>query len=162
MTATNFETDGGPSGGPDGKQPVQILLVEDNPNDVELTRKALESGRILTNLTVASDGREALEYLTREADDADSTRPDIILLDLEMPKMDGKELLKELDEDPALASIPVVVLTTSEAERDVVESYELNANAYLTKPVGYDDFQEVIRQFERFWFEVVKLPTERH
>ncbi len=138
--------------------PIEILLVEDNPNDVELTRRAFEKGKILNNLSVVNDGVEAMQYLKKESEYEDATRPDIILLDLEMPRKDGKEVLKELDDDETLARIPVIVLTSSEAEQDIVESYRYNANAYMTKPVGYEKFKETIRQIEQFWFEVVKLP----
>lgn len=140
--------------------PVEILLAEDNPNDVELTRRAFQKGKFLNNLHVVENGAEAMAFLRREGEYADEPRPDIVLLDLEMPRMDGKEVLAELEDDPDLSRIPVVVLTSSEAEQDVLESYELNANAYLTKPVGYQAFQDVIREIESFWFEVVKLPPE--
>ena len=148
MTKPDTSTDGGTA------DPVEILLAEDNPNDVEMTRRAFEKGKFLNNLHVVNDGVEALAYLRREGEYAEKPRPDIVLLDLEMPRKDGKEVLAEL------SSIPVVVLTSSEAERDIVESYEHNANAYLTKPVGYKEFQDTIRQIEAFWFEVVKLPTK--
>jgi len=140
-------------------EPVEILLAEDNPNDVEMTRRAFEKGQLLNNLHVATDGVEALAYLRQEGEYADEPRPDIVLLDLEMPRKDGKEVLAELEDDPDLSQIPVIVLTSSEAEQDIVESYRHNANAYLTKPVGYEAFQETVRQIESFWFEVVKLPT---
>jgi chemotaxis family two-component system response regulator Rcp1 len=141
--------------------PVEILLAEDNPNDVELTRRAFDKGKILNNISVVNDGVEALEYLRQEGEYTDATRPDIILLDLEMPRKDGLEVLEALNEDDDLSRIPVIVLTSSEAEQDVVESYKHNANAFLTKPVGYEAFQETVRQVEQFWFEVVKLPTDR-
>ncbi|RQG95059.1 response regulator [Natrarchaeobius chitinivorans] len=137
---------------------VEILLAEDNPNDVEMTRRALEKGRIVNNLSVVTDGVEAMAYLRQDGEYEDAPRPDIILLDLEMPRKDGKEVLEELADSDSLSQIPVVVLTSSEAEQDIVESYRHNANAYMTKPVGYQAFQETIREFERFWFEVVKLP----
>jgi len=142
------------------RDPVEILLAEDNPNDVELTRRAFKKGKFLNNLHVVSDGVEALQFLRQEGEYADSARPDVVLLDLEMPRKDGKEVLAELEDDPELSSIPVIVLTSSEAEQDIVESYEHNANAYLTKPVGYREFQDIVRQIESFWFEVVKLPGE--
>ena len=140
--------------------PVEILLAEDNPNDVEMTRRAFEKGKFLNNLHVVNDGVDALAFLRQEGEYADAVRPDIILLDLEMPQMDGLEVLEALEDDDNLARIPVVVLTSSEAERDIVESYKHNANAYLTKPVGYKEFQDIVRQIESFWFEVVKLPTK--
>lgn len=142
------------------KDPIEILLAEDNPNDVEMTRRAFEKGKFLNNLRVVTDGREALAYLHRDGEYEEAPRPDIVLLDLEMPRMDGLEVLEALEADDDLAQIPVVVLTSSEAERDIVESYKHNANAYLTKPVGYKEFQNIVRQIESFWFEVVKLPTE--
>jgi CheY-like chemotaxis protein len=152
-------TDGGSAPGTE-KEPVEILLAEDNPNDVDLTRMAFEEGKIVNNLHVVTDGVEALAYLNQEGEYADAPRPDIVLLDLEMPRKGGKEVLEEMDDDPSLRRIPVVVLTSSEAEEDVVESYEHNANAYLTKPVGFQEFQEIVRQIESFWFEVVKLPPD--
>jgi len=139
---------------------VDILLAEDNPNDAEMTRRAFDKGKFLNELHVVGDGVEALEFLRQEGEYADAPRPNIVLLDLEMPRMDGLEVLAELDDDPDLSKIPVVVLTSSEAERDVVESYKQNANAYLTKPVGYREFQDIVRQIEAFWFDVVKLPPE--
>lgn len=152
MTDTNQRTEQG--------DPVEILLAEDNPNDVQMTERAFEKGKFLNNLHVVGDGVEAMKYLRKKGEYTDATRPDIVLLDLEMPRMDGKEVLADIEDDPELAQIPVVVLTSSEAERDVVESYKHNANAYLTKPVGYKEFQEIVRQIESFWFEVVKLPSK--
>jgi CheY-like chemotaxis protein len=151
---TRYRTDGGEG------SPVEILLAEDNPNDVEMTRRAFEKGKFLNNLHVVTDGVEAMAYLRQEGEYEDAPRPDIVLLDLEMPRKDGKEVLEDIETDSELATIPVVVLTSSEAERDIVESYKHNANAYLTKPVGYKEFQDIVRQIESFWFEVVKLPTE--
>lgn len=142
------------------EEPVEILLAEDNPNDVEMTRRAFDKGKFLNNLHVVNNGIEAMNFLRQEGEYADEPRPDIILLDLEMPQKDGKEVLEDLDDDPGLSPIPVIVLTSSEAERDVVESYRHNANAYMTKPVGYQDFQETVRDVESFWFKLVKLPTE--
>lgn len=145
----------------DGGEPVEILLAEDNPNDVEMTRRAFDKGKFLNNINVVNDGIEAMQFLRNETEEyTDAPRPDIILLDLEMPRMDGKEVLAELEDDPDLAQIPVIVLTTSEAEQDVIESYQHNANAYMTKPVGYKEFQGIVRGIESFWFEVVKLPRE--
>jgi len=141
-------------------EPVEILLAEDNPGDVQLTEKALEQGKIVNNLHVAEDGVEAMRFLRQEGEYADSPRPDLMLLDLNMPRMDGQEVLEEMDEDAVLRRIPVVVLTSSEAEEDIVQSYELNANAYLTKPVDFDGFMEVIESIEEFWLAVVKLPPE--
>jgi len=144
-----------------GEQTVEILLAEDNPNDVELIKRAFKKEKILNNISVVNDGVEALAFLRREGEYEDAPRPDIILLDLEMPRKDGLEVLEALEADSELSPIPVVVLTSSKAERDVVESYKHNANAFLTKPAGYQEFQKIVRQIERFWFEVVKLPTER-
>jgi len=141
-------------------EPVEILLAEDNPGDVKLTEKALEQGKIVNNLHVAEDGVEAMKYLRQEGEYEDSPRPDLMLLDLNMPRMDGQEVLEEMSEDPILRRIPVVVLTSSEAEEDIVQSYELNANAYLTKPVDFEGFMDVIGSVEEFWLAVVKLPPE--
>jgi chemotaxis family two-component system response regulator Rcp1 len=144
----------------ENEEPVEILLAEDNPNDVEMTRRAFDKGKFLNNLHVVNNGIEAMKFLRQEGEYADEPRPDIILLDLEMPQKDGKEVLEDLEDDPELSPIPVIVLTSSEAERDVLESYRHNANAYLTKPVGYQEFQETVRDVESFWFKLVKLPTE--
>ena len=152
------ETDGTTDAQPG--QAVDILLAEDNPNDVEMTRRAFDRGKFLNNLHVVNDGVAALAYLRQEGEYAGEPRPDIVLLDLEMPRMDGKEVLAELEEDDDLSQIPVVVLTSSEAEQDIVDSYRHSANAYMTKPVGYQEFQDTIREVESFWFEVVKLPPE--
>jgi CheY-like chemotaxis protein len=141
-----------------GGDPVEILLAEDNPNDVKLTRKAFEEGKMVNNLHVVNNGVETLKYLRQEDDYADAPRPDIILLDLEMPRKSGLDVLEEMEDDPELKKLPVIVLTSSEAEQDVVESYQHNANAYLTKPVGYQAFQNIVRDIEDFWFEIVKLP----
>jgi chemotaxis family two-component system response regulator Rcp1 len=140
--------------------PVEILLAEDNPGDVRLTEKALEKGKIVNNLNVVNDGVEAMAYLRQEGEYADKPRPDLVLLDLNMPRMDGQEVLAEISEEPDLRRIPVVVLTSSEAEEDIVKSYELNANAYLTKPVDFDGFVDVIKSVEDFWLAVVRLPSE--
>ncbi|MFC7074071.1 response regulator [Halovenus rubra] len=144
----------------ENEEPVEILLAEDNPNDVEMTRRAFDKGKFVNHLHVVNNGIEAMEFLRQEGEYADKPRPDIILLDLEMPQKDGKEVLEDLEDDPELSPIPVIVLTSSEAERDIIESYRHNANAYMTKPVGYKDFQETVREVESFWFRVVKLPNE--
>ncbi|MFB1066626.1 response regulator [Natrinema sp. H-ect4] len=141
-------------------EPAQILLVEDNPGDVRLTKEAFKQGRIENDLHVVSDGIEALAFLSQEGEYADAPRPDLILLDLNLPGKGGEEVLEELKEDPVLRSIPVIVLTSSRAEEDVVKSYELHANAYLTKPVDPDEFIQTVRAFEKFWFSVVRLPPE--
>lgn len=143
------------------KQPVEILLAEDNPGDVKLTQKAFEEGNIANNLHVVNDGVEALAFLRQEGEYADMPRPDLILLDLNMPRKDGKDVLRELkDDDDDLHRIPVVVLTSSEAEEDVIRSYDLNANAYLTKPIGFDGFIEIVNRLEEFWLEVVRFPPK--
>jgi chemotaxis family two-component system response regulator Rcp1 len=139
-------------------QPIEILLAEDNPGDVLLTRKGLDRGKVVNNLHVVPDGEEALAYLRGEGEYADAPRPDLILLDLNMPRMDGKDVLEQLKSEPDLKRIPVVVLTSSEAEEDIVRSYDLHANAYLTKPVDYTDFFSVVEHIEDFWLSVVKLP----
>jgi len=139
---------------------VNVLLVEDNPGDARLTKEALAEGKIHVNLTHVSDGIKAMEVLKQEGTYADTPRPDIILLDLNLPSKDGREVLKELKDIPALAMIPIVVLTTSESEEDVLKSYELKANCYVTKPVDFDAFVRVIKSIDEFWFSVVKLPSK--
>ena|SRR5215470_1162952 len=140
-------------------RPVEILLVEDNPGDVRLTIEALRDSKIHNHLSVARDGVEALAFLHREAGFANAVRPDLILLDLNLPRKDGREVLAEVKADPALRTIPVVILTTSKAERDVMRSYELQANCYITKPVDLDQFMTVIKTIEDFWLTIVTLPT---
>lgn len=141
-------------------KPVEILLAEDNPGDVVLTKKALEQGKLANNLHVVEDGIEAMEYLRQEGEYTDAVRPDLILLDLNMPRKDGKEVLADINEEDGLSRIPVVVLTSSESEEDIARSYELSANAYLTKPVDFDGFVEIVNRLEDFWFQVVKLPED--
>ena len=141
-------------------RPAEILLVEDNPGDVELTQEALESAKISNHLTVVSDGMEALAYLRRQGPYASAARPDLILLDLNLPKKDGREVLAEIKEDEDLRVIPVVVLTTSKAETDILKTYKLNANSYITKPVDFAGFSQVVRAIECFWFSVVVLPPK--
>jgi two-component system, chemotaxis family, response regulator Rcp1 len=141
-------------------RPVEILLVEDNPGDVRLTREALRDSKVLSTLAVVRDGEEALAYLRREPPFAAVPRPDLILLDLNLPRRDGREVLASVKADPALRSIPVVILTSSDAERDIARAYELNANCYITKPVDLDQFTTVVRAIEDFWFTVVRLPQE--
>lgn len=137
--------------------PVEILLVEDNPGDVRLTQEAFREGRIENQLTVCGDGEAAMALL-RERAAKGEPRPGLILLDLNLPRKDGREVLAELKSDPLLRLIPVVVLTSSAAERDVIESYERNVNAYVTKPIDIDDFLAAIRALEGFWLAVVRLP----
>jgi chemotaxis family two-component system response regulator Rcp1 len=141
--------------------PVEILLVEDNPGDVRLTREALREGKVYNNLHWAKDGVEALEFLRREGKYADAPRPDIILLDLNLPKKDGREVLSSIKNDVRFKQIPVVILTTSEAEEDVLRSYELHANCYITKPVDLDKFIVVVQSIDRFWLTVVTLPPAK-
>jgi chemotaxis family two-component system response regulator Rcp1 len=138
--------------------PVEILLVEDNPGDVRLTKEALKEGKVYNNLHWARDGVEALEFLKREGKHAKAPRPDIILLDLNLPKKDGREVLAVIKQDSELKHIPVVVLTTSKAEEDVLRSYELHANCYVTKPVDLEKFIQVVQSIDRFWLTVVTLP----
>jgi len=138
---------------------IEILLVEDNPGDARLTQEALREGKIRNNLHHAGDGVEALAFLRREGEHAKAPMPDLVLLDLNLPRKDGREVLAEMKQDPRLRKIPVVVLTTSEAENDIVRSYELHANCYITKPVGLEQFISIVRQIESFWLAVVTLPT---
>jgi CheY-like chemotaxis protein len=139
---------------------VELLLVEDNPGDVELTRESLDEAKVRNRLSVVSDGVEALAFLRREGAYRDAPRPDLVLLDLNLPRMDGREVLAEIKADPVLRTIPTVVLTTSEAERDILAAYRLHANAYIVKPVDLDQFLGVVRSIEGFWLAVVKLPPE--
>lgn len=143
------------------QRPVEILLVEDNPGDVELTLEALEEARIRNRVSVVRDGVEALHWLRREGPYGKQTRPDLILLDLNLPRKDGREVLAEVKADPALRTIPVVVLTTSDTEKDIVEAYEHRANAYIVKPVDFRQFFGVIRSLEDFWLTVVRYPPDR-
>jgi CheY-like chemotaxis protein len=138
--------------------PIDILLVEDDPGDVLMTREAFEHHKIHNALFVVSDGVEALQFLRRQGPHTDVPRPGLILLDLNLPKKDGREVLAEIKADPELLAIPVVVLTTSEAEEDILRSYDLHANAYVTKPVDFERFVEVVRQIDDFFVTVVKLP----
>jgi CheY-like chemotaxis protein len=145
-------------GGSGNGRAVEILLVEDNPGDVRLTREALKDAKVVNNLSVVADGEAALEFLRRRGKYATAPRPDIVLLDLNLPRKDGREVLEEIKRDEALMTIPVVVLTTSKAEEDIVRSYRLHANCYITKPVDFGRFMEVVRQLENFWLAVVHLP----
>ena len=137
-----------------------ILLVEDNPGDVRLTQEAFREGHIDNDLHVVHDGAEAMEFLHRQGDHEDAPRPDMVLLDLNLPRMNGDEVLERIRDDPDLCHTPVVVLTGSRAEEDILRSYELQANAYLTKPVNPQEFIDTVRSFEDFWLSVVRLPTE--
>jgi CheY-like chemotaxis protein len=138
---------------------ISVLLVEDDPGDVVLIREAFEDNKVYNRLHVVSDGVQALEFLRNEGEYADAPRPDLVLLDLNLPRKDGREVLAEVKGDPGLHTIPVVVLTTSEAEEDILRSYDLHANAYVTKPVDFERFIEVVRQIDDFFVSVVKLPT---
>jgi CheY-like chemotaxis protein len=139
-------------------QPIEVLLVEDDPGDVLMIREAFEENKLCNRLTVASDGQVASDMLNRRGEYAGARRPDLILLDLNLPRKDGRELLTEIKGDAELRTIPVVVLTTSEAEEDVLRSYQLHANAYVTKPVDFERFIQVVRQIDQFFVTVVKLP----
>ncbi len=145
-------------------RPAEILLVEDNPGDIRLTQEALAEGKILNRLSVAKDGVEALAFLRQEGDYAGSPMPDLILLDLNMPRKDGREVLAEIKADDQLKQIPVVILTTSDAEADILKSYKLHVNAYVTKPVDLEQFFAVVKSIEEFWLTIVKLPrnTQSH
>jgi two-component system, chemotaxis family, response regulator Rcp1 len=139
---------------------IQILLVEDNEADARLTREALREAKMHTDLHVARDGVEALAFLRQQDQHGDAPRPDLILLDLNLPKKDGREVLSEIKADDSLRRIPVIVLTTSHAEADIVQAYDLHANGYVTKPVDFDSFTQVVRAIDEFWFTIVKLPRE--
>lgn len=141
-----------------GRQLVEILLVEDNPGDVRLTQEALKEGEIPNNLSVVGDGEEAIAFLRKEPPYEDAPRPEIILLDLNLPRKDGREVLSEIKADEDLRSIPVVILTTSEAEQDIRRTYDLHANCYITKPVDLTEFIEVVQYIESFWLNIVRLP----
>ena len=141
-------------------RPLEILLVEDSPSDTELTVEALKEAKVRNHLSVVEDGVEALEFLRRQGPFAQAPRPDLIMLDLNLPRKDGREVLAEIKADPKLRTIPVVVLTTSRAEQDVLRAYELHANCYVTKPVGFEQFLEVVRSIENFWLVLVSLPPQ--
>ncbi|MGA8328482.1 MAG: response regulator [Mycobacterium sp.] len=137
---------------------IEVLLIEDDPGDVVITREAFEHYKIRNTLRVARDGQEGLDYLYRRGAHSSAPRPDLILLDLNLPKYDGHQLLEQIKSDPELCHIPVVVLTTSAADEDILRSYQLHANAYVTKPVGFGEFMNVIRQIDEFFVQVVRLP----
>ncbi|MDE2869805.1 MAG: response regulator [Chloroflexota bacterium] len=140
--------------------PIEILLVEDNPGDVRLTQEAVREARIRNTLNVVNDGEQAIAYVRRQGEYADQPRPDLILLDLNLPRKDGREVLQDLKCDPDLHRIPVVVLTSSEAEQDILRTYDLYANAYVTKPVDLEQFMHVVSSIQDFWLNIVKLPPE--
>jgi two-component system, chemotaxis family, response regulator Rcp1 len=137
---------------------IEILLVEDNPGDARLTREALRDGKVRNRLHVVPDGVEAMAFLRRQGQYAEAPRPDLVLLDLNLPRKSGREVLAEVKSDPELARIPVVVLTTSKADEDVAKAYEYHANCYITKPVDFEQFITVVRSIEEFWFTIVRLP----
>ena len=139
-------------------KPIDVLLVEDDRGDTLMIKEAFADNKVRNRLNCVADGVEALAFLRREGEYADAPRPDLVLLDLNLPRKDGREVLQEIKNDPELRTIPVVVLTTSEAEEDILRSYELHANAYVTKPVDFDRFIEVVRQIDEFFVEVVRLP----
>jgi CheY-like chemotaxis protein len=140
---------------------INILLVEDNPADVELVRISFQEGKILARLSVAEDGEQAIDYLRRRGQFANAERPGLILMDLNLPRKDGREVLNEIKNDPDLKDIPVIVLTTSDAEADVLRAYKLHANCYLTKPIDVDEFLRKVRGIEAFWLQLVRLPRPR-
>lgn len=141
-------------------RPAEFLLVEDNPGDVRLTREALRDSKLANNLSVVGDGVEAMAFLRREGKYADAPRPDLVLLDLNLPRKNGREVLAEIKSDPQLKRIPVVVITSSEAEQDIFATYNLHVNCYVTKPVDLDQFIKVVRSIETFWLTIVRLPGE--
>ena len=136
-------------------RPIEILLVEDNPGDVKLTQMALENAKVINNLHIVNNGKEALEFLFSEK----QIKPDIVLLDLNLPVIDGREVLKKIKEDSNLKRTPVVILTSSKAEEDIIKTYDLHANCYITKPIDLEQFLNVIKTIEDFWLTIVKLPT---
>jgi CheY-like chemotaxis protein len=145
---------------PPNAKPIDVLLVEDDPGDTLMIREAFDDHKLRNRLTCLQDGEQAMAYLRREGEHADATRPDLILLDLNLPRKDGREVLAEIKGDEELRTIPVVVLTTSQAEEDVLRSYKLHANAYVTKPVDFERFIDVVRQIDEFFVTVVKLPSQ--
>jgi chemotaxis family two-component system response regulator Rcp1 len=146
---------------PQSVRSIEILLVEDNPGDVRLTQEALDETKLSNNLRVVSNGGEALKFLRREDPFVDAPRPDLVLLDLNLPLKNGLETLSEMKGEPSLRSIPVIVLTTSEAEEDIVRAYDMNANCYISKPVDMNQFIKVVKAIEKFWFTIVELPERR-
>ena len=141
-------------------RPIELLLVEDSEPDVRLTKEALREAKVRNRLSVVEDGVEALAFLRREGQYADAPRPDLILLDLNLPRMDGRQVLEQIKNDKSLKSIPVVILTTSKSEEDVLRAYKLHANCYITKPVDFNRFMEVVQSIEDFWLTVVTLPND--
>jgi len=144
----------------DGARPVDILLVEDNPGDVRLTQEALKDAKLAVNLHVVNDGVEAMSFMRRQGQYAEKPRPDIVLLDLNLPRKDGREVLADIKSDPELKRTPVVIVTTSKAEEDIVKTYDLHANCYVTKPLDLDQFVVMVQSIEHFWLTIVKLPKD--
>ena len=142
-------------------RPIEILLVEDNPGDIRLTQEALKESKLMNHLSIVHDGVEGLAYLRRQGPYAQAAAPDLVLLDLNLPKKDGREVLRDMKNDSDLRRIPVVVLTTSKAEEDIVRSYENHANCYIHKPVDFSQFMAVVQKIEDFWFTIVKLPPKK-
>lgn len=142
-------------------RPVEILLVDDNPADVALTQEAFQEGKLCNNLSVVNDGVDAMDFLRKRGQYASVPTPDIILLDLNMPRKDGREVLTEIKGDDVLKNIPVVILTVSKDDKDILESYRLHANCYIKKPVKFSEFVEIVRTLENFWFSVVTLPSKK-
>ncbi len=142
--------------------PVEILMVEDNPGDIELTKEALSAGKLRNHLHITEDGEQALDFLFKRNGYEDVPRPDLILLDLNLPKLNGREVLEEINKDKSLACIPVIVLSSSEDNKDIQEMYALNANSFVTKPVKISDFLSVVQAIEHFWIEIVKLPSGKN
>lgn len=140
--------------------PIEILLVEDNPGDANLTKKALADSKVHNNMHIAEDGEEALAFLRREGEFADVRRPDLILLDLNLPKTSGHEVLQEIKDDETLSTIPVVVLSSSSAEEDIIKTYKLHASCYVSKPVDLTQFMKVVKSIDEFWFSIVRLPSK--
>jgi CheY-like chemotaxis protein len=141
-------------------KPIEILLVEDSPSDAALTIEALKTGKVANRLNLVEDGVEAMDYIRRQGKYAKVPRPDLIMLDLNLPRKDGREVLAELKNDPVLKTIPIIVLTTSCSDKDILQSYQLNANCYITKPVDFQHFIEVVKSIEQFWLTVVTLPPK--
>lgn len=141
-------------------RPAEILLAEDNPGDIDLTKEALEQGKVLHHLNVVNDGAKLLSFLRREGEYVHAPRPDLILLDLNLPKRNGREVLADIKEDPDLRQIPVVVLTSSQSDKDILKAYDLHANCYVSKPLDLDQFLHVIKSIENYWLSVVRLPIE--
>lgn len=145
---------------PEQPRRVEILLVEDSPADIALTREALQESKLINNLHVVTDGVDAISFLKKTGDFVNTPRPDLILLDLNLPKKNGREVLAEIKADAALSTIPIVIMTVSQDERDIVESYRLHANCYIKKPVKFDEFIKIVQSIESFWFSIVTLPPK--